>query len=193
MRARGHVAALCQPVVSPNTPPISCRDVLIAGAGAEIRVLAAGTAPAVATGFAAGARCSCHGHAAARPVSSPHRAADGGQGGLDRRRSGEAGHTAAPPAGGAGHECAYFDSTLLFPANTLTNGSDLTGVYVLDMTDPAHPVKTDNLSTPAMQSPHESLYLNATRALLVADMGYPTFNPGFVDIYDVTQDCRHPV
>src|SRR5438045_9600800 len=79
MRARGHVAALCQPVVSPKTPPISCRDVLIAGAGAEIRVLAAGTAPAVATGFAAGARCSCHGHAAARPVSSPHRAADGGK------------------------------------------------------------------------------------------------------------------
>jgi hypothetical protein len=23
-------------------------------------------------------------------------------------------------------------------------------------------------------------------------MGYPTFNPGFVDFYDVRQDCRHP-
>jgi hypothetical protein len=23
-------------------------------------------------------------------------------------------------------------------------------------------------------------------------MGYPTFNPGFVDIYDVTEDCRDP-
>jgi hypothetical protein len=44
-----------------------------------------------------------------------------------------------------------------------------------------------------MQSPHESVRLNARRGLLVADMGYPTFNPGFVDVYDVTQDCRHPV
>jgi hypothetical protein len=24
-------------------------------------------------------------------------------------------------------------------------------------------------------------------------MGYPTWNPGFVDVYDVKQDCRHPV
>jgi hypothetical protein len=23
-------------------------------------------------------------------------------------------------------------------------------------------------------------------------MGYPTWNPGFVDVYDVTKDCRHP-
>ena len=93
----------------------------------------------------------------------------------------------------AGHECAYFDSTLLFPTNTLTNGTQGTGVYVLDMKDPAHPVQTATLSTPAMQSPHESLYLNAKRGLLVADMGYPTYQPGFVDIYDVTQDCRQPV
>ena len=24
-------------------------------------------------------------------------------------------------------------------------------------------------------------------------MGYPTANPGFVDVYGVKQDCRHPV
>jgi hypothetical protein len=53
-------------------------------------------------------------------------------------------------------------------------------------------VRTDNLLTPAMQSPHESLSLNQKRGLLVADMGYPTFNPGFVDVYDLTADCRHP-
>ena len=93
---------------------------------------------------------------------------------------------------GAGHECAYFDSTLLFPGNALTAGGDLTGVYVLDMTHPARPVRTDNLVTPAMQSPHESLSLNQKRGLLVADMGYPTFNPGFVDVYDLAADCRHP-
>jgi len=94
---------------------------------------------------------------------------------------------------GAGHECGYYDTTLLFPSNALTAGTELTGVYVLDMSNPAHPVRTASLLTPAMQSPHESLSLNLKRGLLVADMGYPTFNPGFVDVYDLTRDCRHPV
>jgi hypothetical protein len=93
----------------------------------------------------------------------------------------------------AGHACAYWDSTLLWPHNVPQQGTEGPGVYVMDMHDPAHPVVTDVLRTPAMQSPHESLRLNTTRGLLVADMGYPTWNPGFVDVYDVTQDCRHPV
>jgi hypothetical protein len=90
-----------------------------------------------------------------------------------------------------GHECAFYDTTLLFPLNAL--GTDPTGVFVLDMSDPANPVRTATLSTPAMQSPHESMSLNQERGLLAAGMGYPTFQPGFVDIYDVSQDCRHPV
>ena len=99
----------------------------------------------------------------------------------------------------AGHECAFYDSTLLFPTsvyNQVGGPDDPTtegpGVYVLDMTRPAHPVHTDTLRTPAMQSPHESLRLNQKRGLLVADMGYPTANPGFVDVWSVKQDCRHP-
>ncbi len=93
----------------------------------------------------------------------------------------------------AGHECAYWDSTLLWPHNAPDQGTEGPGVYVMDMSDPAHPVQTDILRTPAMQSPHESLRLNTKRGLLVADMGYPTWNPGFVDVYDLKQDCRHPV
>jgi hypothetical protein len=93
----------------------------------------------------------------------------------------------------AGHECAYWDSTLLWPHNVPDQGTEGPGAYVMDMHDPAHPVVTDVLRTPAMQSPHESVRLNVKRGLLVADMGYPTWNPGFVDVYDVTQDCRHPV
>ena len=93
----------------------------------------------------------------------------------------------------AGHECAYWDSTLLWPHNVPNQRTEGPGVYVMDMHDPAHPVHTDTLRTPAMQSPHESVRLNVKRGLLVADMGYPTFNPGFVDVYDVTKDCRHPV
>ncbi|MBV9040100.1 MAG: hypothetical protein JOZ68_03810 [Acidimicrobiia bacterium] len=92
----------------------------------------------------------------------------------------------------AGHECAFYDSTLLFPTAAALNPTQRLGVFVLDMADPAHPVQTDALTTPAMLSPHESLSLDTKRGLLAADMGYPTFNPGFVDIYDVHKDCRHP-
>jgi hypothetical protein len=92
----------------------------------------------------------------------------------------------------SGHECAFYDSTLLFPTSAPANGAEGLGVYVLDMADHAHPVHTASLTTPAMLSPHESLRLNRKRGLLAADMGYPTFNPGFVDVYDVSNDCRHP-
>jgi hypothetical protein len=91
-----------------------------------------------------------------------------------------------------GHECAFWDSTLLYPTSLPDQKTEGPGVYVWDMHDPAHPVHTDTLVTPAMQSPHESLRLNVKRGLLVADMGYPTWNPGFVDVYDVKQDCLHP-
>src|SRR5438270_1056890 len=96
---------------------------------------------------------------------------------------------------GGGHECAFYDTAVLFPTNApyvLTGADRTTGVYVLDMSDPAHPVHTDTLLTPAMESPHESLSLNVKRGLLAADMGSAFTMPGFVDIYDVSQDCRHP-
>ncbi len=95
----------------------------------------------------------------------------------------------------AGRECAYYDTTLLFPANALTTtlSAKPTGVAVVDMTDPAKPVRTTTLLTPAMQSPHESLVLNEKRGLLGAVMGNPAFAPGFIDLYDVSQDCRNPV
>src|SRR4051794_5011590 len=40
------------------------------------------------------------------------------------------------------HECAYYDSTLLFPANATNVFSSGLGVYVLDMSDPAKPEQT---------------------------------------------------
>ncbi|HVM28321.1 MAG TPA: hypothetical protein VM433_11725 [Mycobacteriales bacterium] len=91
----------------------------------------------------------------------------------------------------AGRECAYFDSTLLFPVKDVRKG--VVGTTVLDMSDPANPVKTASLVTPAMDSPHESLRLNAERGLLVAGMGSPATHVGFVDVYDVSADCRQPV
>ena len=92
----------------------------------------------------------------------------------------------------AGNECAYWDSTLLWPHNVPHQNTEGPGVYVMDMSDPDKPVVTDILRTPAMQSPHESVRLNTKRGLLVVDMGYPTWQPGFVDVYSLTEDCRHP-
>ena len=90
-----------------------------------------------------------------------------------------------------GRVCAFYDGTLLYP--TAVAHDETGGTVVLDMSDPARPVQTDRLVTPAMDSPHESLALNATRGLLAAGMGSPATAPGVVDIYDVSNDCRHPV
>jgi hypothetical protein len=92
----------------------------------------------------------------------------------------------------SGNECAYYDSTLLWPSSVADQGTTGPGTYVLDMKDPAKPVVTDVLRTPAFQSPHESVRLNAERGLLVAAMGYPTTMPGQLDVFDVSQDCRRP-
>ncbi len=93
----------------------------------------------------------------------------------------------------AGHECAFYDTTLLFPSNAANLVNGPTGVDVLDMSDPAHPVRTATLSTPAMQTPHESLVVNARRGLVAAVAGNALFAPGQVDLYDASGDCRHPV
>ena len=90
----------------------------------------------------------------------------------------------------AGHDCAYYDTTLMYPTNLLDSEG---GVNVLDMSDPTKPVLTDRLLTPAMQTPHESLVLSHERGLLAAVAGNLTTNVGQVDVYDVSQDCRHPV
>jgi hypothetical protein len=93
----------------------------------------------------------------------------------------------------AGHECAYYDTTLLFPTNPGNPGQQPAGgVAVLDMSDPAHPARTTSLVTPAMESPHESLLVNQKRGLLAAVAGNPTTYPGVVDVYDLNADCRHP-
>jgi hypothetical protein len=90
-----------------------------------------------------------------------------------------------------GRVCAFYDGTLLYP--TAAVHGEVGGVHVLDMSDPARPVQTARLVTAAMDSPHESLALNAKRGLLAAGMGSPGTAPGIVDIYDVSQDCRNPV
>ncbi|MCW2570252.1 MAG: hypothetical protein JWO88_310 [Frankiales bacterium] len=89
----------------------------------------------------------------------------------------------------AGHECAFYDGTLLVPTNEPNSPG---GVVVLDMTNPAKPKRTAVLSTLAMKTPHESLRLNTKRGLLVAVAGSPVTQVGVVDVYDVSKDCRQP-
>ena len=90
----------------------------------------------------------------------------------------------------AGHECAFYDTTTVFPTDALQSPS---GVAVLDMADPTQPKRTATLTTPAMLTPHESLLLNARRGLLVAVSGNLLTEPGILDVYDVSKDCRTPV
>jgi hypothetical protein len=93
----------------------------------------------------------------------------------------------------AGHVCGFYDSGPLLPFQVfLSSPGHTAGVFVLDMSDPAHPKQTDTLTTPAMITPHESLSLNVKRGLLAADMGNAATLPGWVDIYDVSKDCLHP-
>src|SRR5437868_11517211 len=89
-----------------------------------------------------------------------------------------------------GHVCAFYDSTLLFPANALAG--DPAGTYAIDMSNPRKPAMTANLTTPGMDTPHESLRLKSKRGLLVAEKGSPATQIGIVDVYSVATDCRKP-
>jgi hypothetical protein len=89
----------------------------------------------------------------------------------------------------AGHDCAYYDTTLMYPTNIFDTES---GINVLDMSDPTQPVLTARLLTPAMLTPHESLVLSHERGILAAVTGNLAFYPGIVDVYDISQDCRNP-
>ncbi|WP_228566264.1 LVIVD repeat-containing protein [Nocardia sp. SYP-A9097] len=83
--------------------------------------------------------------------------------------------------------CSYTGS--LFPGDILGPAQ---GVQVLDVSDPANPVETANLTEPAMLAgTWESLKVNAERKLLVGT-GVPIgIGAGFLSVYDIS-DCAHP-
>ena len=89
----------------------------------------------------------------------------------------------------AGRECAYYDTTLLFPTNVLDAN---VGVNVIDMSDPSNPALSARLVSAAMLSPHESLVVSQQAGVLAAVLGNPLFAPGIVDVYDLKDDCRNP-
>jgi hypothetical protein len=89
----------------------------------------------------------------------------------------------------SGRECAYYDTTTLFPTNLLEGN---VGVNVMDLSDPANPTLARRLVTPAMLSPHESLLVSQEAGVLAAVMGNIIAYPGIVDVYDLSADCRDP-
>ncbi|HEX6492833.1 MAG TPA: hypothetical protein VF112_04940 [Candidatus Dormibacteraeota bacterium] len=162
------VPAPAQAVIPPSVPRAVCDPGSLPERGAQGRVTAADLAAGT------GAHCNLEliGH-------------EGSLGGFRTYRYVDA----------SGHECAFYDTTAYLPTRPSSAFLDpnLSGTHVLDMSDPAHPRRSADLTTPAMRSPHESLSLHAGRGLLAADMGSPTTAGPFVDVYDVKRDCRHPV
>jgi hypothetical protein len=92
-----------------------------------------------------------------------------------------------------GRECAIYDTALVYPLNAFKPDADSQGIVVLDMTNPRKPVETAVLKDLASLTPHESLEVNRRRGLMAAVSGNLATEPGYVAIYDLSQDCRHPV
>lgn len=91
-------------------------------------------------------------------------------------------------------DCAYYDQ-----ANATGSGSTVgrpallhPGTVVIDASDSAHPVATDYLATTAMLDPWESLKVNEKRKLLAAVNGTGGSGGPEFDVYDISQDCKHP-
>jgi hypothetical protein len=98
---------------------------------------------------------------------------------------------------GASWQFAWYDDCGYY--GTLRTDARRTppGVVVVKASDPAHPVQTAVLDTPAMVDPHESLKVNEKRALLGAvdlysGAGAGNEGSGYFDVYDVSGDCSQP-
>ena len=93
----------------------------------------------------------------------------------------------------AGHECAYYDTTLLFPTNaqTLSERPDRRRRARHDR--PREPEADDEPAHARDADPARVAVLNEQRGLLAAVTGNPTVYPGIVDVYDLNEDCRNPV
>ncbi|HUR41425.1 MAG TPA: hypothetical protein VM240_09700 [Verrucomicrobiae bacterium] len=89
-------------------------------------------------------------------------------------------------------DCAYYSQSSAQLAQLASPG-----VIVVNVANPATPVASGSLDTPAMTDPWESLKVNEQRALLGAVHGAAgaltpgTQGPEF-DVYDVSGDCAQP-
>ena len=96
-----------------------------------------------------------------------------------------------------GRQCAYYSQrTVNYGVNGKTNHVNplLTkpGTIVLDVSDPAHPKFSQNIDTPGMKDPWETLKVNQARGLLAAVNVMDGEGASFMGIYDIKADCAHP-
>ncbi|MHA6845462.1 LVIVD repeat-containing protein [Ralstonia syzygii] len=66
------------------------------------------------------------------------------------------------------------------------------GVPVINITDPAQPVRVSSLTSTAMIDPWESLRVNVARGILAADNGLGGGGGPELDLYDISSDCTSP-
>ncbi|HEV7685856.1 MAG TPA: hypothetical protein VGQ80_04765, partial [Acidimicrobiia bacterium] len=81
--------------------------------------------------------------------------------------------------------CAYYDTRYF-------GTQQRRGTVVVDVSDPARPRYSTNLTTGAMIDPWESLKVNEARGLLAGVFVADVQGAGFFDVYDVKDDCAHP-
>ncbi len=77
-----------------------------------------------------------------------------------------------------GHECAFYDTALVFPANAFNLNASSLGVAVLDMTDPSQAGADGDAHRPGDALAARVLALNERRGLLAAVSGNPAHLPG---------------
>lgn len=92
------------------------------------------------------------------------------------------------PKGTAGANLDMYSDCLYWGDTVFGAG----GTVVADVADPAYPVQTSYLTTPAMQAPWESLRTNGARGLLAANKNGNAAR-GALDVYDVKTDCKTPL
>ena len=93
-----------------------------------------------------------------------------------------------------GQTCFYHAT---MGANALFNNPEAPprvnpGVPVINITNPAQPVRVSSLTSTAMIDPWESLRVNAARGLLAADNGLGGGGGPEIDLYDISSDCTQP-
>ena len=93
----------------------------------------------------------------------------------------------------AGHRCAYYATGYIKDFNGNPIQRLHPGVAVIDVSEPARPMRTTSLTTAAMMDPWESLRVNPRRQVLAGDFGANSIAGGDqLDFYDLSGDCRQP-
>ncbi|CAJ0895941.1 LVIVD repeat-containing protein [Ralstonia flatus] len=92
-----------------------------------------------------------------------------------------------------GQTC-FYHSTMGSPAfnNPAAPPRVNPGVPVINITNPAQPVRVSSLTSTSMIDPWESLRVNVARGILAADNGINGGGGPEIDLYDIASDCTSP-